>query len=114
MNQPPAFQLYARDWLSGDARMMSHAEKGVFIDLLCFAWLEEGLPADPERLARVVGLSGRDFEKLWPAIAPNFTADDEGRLRNPRQEVYRAELKAFKDERSEAGKRGAAARWGNS
>lgn len=112
MKQPPAFQFYARDWLAGDARPMSLEEKGAFIDLLAFAWLDEGIPDDPRRIAKILGVSPRDFAKIWPAIEPCWEPlQGTTKLVNRKLEDYRAELTAHRQERSESGRKGAEKRW---
>lgn len=114
MAQPPAFQFYARDWLAGNARPMTLEQKGAFIDLLAYAWLEQGIPDDPGQIARILGISKREFHRIWPAIEPSWTPHEESRtLRNARLERYRLELQEHSAERSESGRKGAAARWGN-
>ncbi len=42
MAKPPAFQFYAKDWLSSKTvRAMSFEDRGVYIDLLAMAWDSE-------------------------------------------------------------------------
>ena len=60
----PSFSWYPKDWLSDvKVRVMSHAERAAYMDLLCFCWTEESLPADPTALAQLVGVSSRTFAK---------------------------------------------------
>ncbi len=56
MNKSPAFQWYPKDILSS-ARVqeMSLAEEGAYRRALDFCWLNGSLPADTEKLARVIG-----------------------------------------------------------
>lgn len=54
MNRPPAFQFYANDWLSSTKiSIMTPAEEGAYIRLLCHAWNDPHccLPDDDEQLA---------------------------------------------------------------
>lgn len=58
-NKPPAFQFYAKDWLSSSTvRRMSDADKSLYIDLLAAAWDSEipgTLPLDPHECALAAG-----------------------------------------------------------
>ena len=54
MSKAPAFQFYAGDFLSDlKVASMNMEERGIYITLLAYSWLENGLPADPEKLARL-------------------------------------------------------------
>jgi hypothetical protein len=53
---------------------MTHEQKGVYMDLLSILWIEDGLPSDTGRLARLVGIPRKKFDRLWPGIAPCFRA----------------------------------------
>ena len=111
-DKPPAFQFYARDWLA-DARvqMMTLAQRGAYIHLLAFAWAEDGLPDDPDALARLLGVTREHFDaELWPALEPCWQRRGR-KLRNPRLEEVRSDLETYRQSRSEAGRRGAEARW---
>lgn len=55
-NRCPAFQFYPNDWLSSPhITLMSPAEEGAYIRLLCYAWADPdcSLPDDNETLARL-------------------------------------------------------------
>jgi len=95
MSKDPAFLMYPKDWLSGTAEYMP-AEKGVYIDLLCHQHQKGDLPADIDRLSRMVGLSKDDFIPIWGVISGNFEQMD-NRLVNRK-------LRRLMDERSEKGK----------
>jgi len=103
----PAFQFYPKDYQTdGKVRMMSWEARGVYVDLLCTYWLEGTLPADPKRLANMVGMTPRRFEKLWPQIAPCFEIDGES-LKQKRLIREREKQKAYSEKQSENGKKGA-------
>ena len=81
----PAFQFYPDSWLSSmTIALMTPAEEGAFIRLLCNAWLQPdcGLPDDDNALAELSRL-----RKAWPRsaalIRSKFEAR-EGRLFNLR------------------------------
>lgn len=109
----PAFQFYPSDWL-GDAkvRAMTPEARGAYIDLLCYCWQEQSLPLELPTIARMVSVSASAFKtRLWPQISPCFM-QYHGRFRHRRLDQERAKQAAFHAERSEAGRRGAAHRWG--
>lgn len=112
MAKPPAFQFYARDWLAEDSSGLTYEEKGVHVDLLCFAWLEGGIPADPDRIARLLRMSKREFGRVWQEVGGRWEPGPDDCLINRRQEDYRVELASYKATKSAAGKAGAEARWG--
>lgn len=109
MSRPPAFQLYADDFLGGTADM-SAEEVGAYIRLLCHQWNKGGLPNDPDRLAKMAGLMAAP--SLGYVIA-KFPPCADGQLRNERLERVRAESEAYSKKQSENGKKGAKTRWEN-
>lgn len=77
----PAFLMFSKDWLSGTAEM-SHTEKGVYIDLLCYQHQNNGLPAQVEKIARIAGMSLTDFAPIWNELKPKFQPGENDRLFN--------------------------------
>lgn len=56
MGKAPAFQFYPNDWLSSaHVAMMTPAEEGAYIRLLCYAWSDPdcSIPDDDETLSRL-------------------------------------------------------------
>ncbi len=46
-NKSPAFQFYPKDWLTSDeVTMMSNEERGEYITLLCYDWINNGISED--------------------------------------------------------------------
>lgn len=106
----PAFQFYPNDFISDrHVVVMSMAERGVYITLLCQSW-QHPLPTDVDRLARLCGLPVTAFRKLWPAVRVCFI-EHGGNLIQPRLERERQKQSDYKRDKSEAGKRGAGKRW---
>lgn len=93
-------------------RMMTYEQEGIYRALLDHAWLHGSIPADMTTLVKLLGkgLSARRFAVLWPGIAPCWQPGADGRLVNGRLERERADLMAFRAERSESGRKGAASR----
>src|SRR3972149_4029794 len=111
----PAFSFYPKDILSDEAAAsMTDEELGVYVRLLCHAWLEGSIPADMDRLAKMTRRRRPAFEKLWKAIGPCWRqADDEpGRLVQGRLEQERGKQRSYGAPQSERAKAGAKARRG--
>lgn len=111
---PPAFLLYVKDFLSDDAvSLMTNEQIGAYVLLLCHQWKRpDGLPAAMASLAKLARCTPARFTRvIWPGLAEKFPANESGRLANPKLERVRAEMIAYREGRSEAGRRGAARRW---
>jgi uncharacterized protein YdaU (DUF1376 family) len=104
---PPAFQLYAGDWLSSTLGMPREI-KGLYIDLLCWSWLNGPLPDDPAWRFRMIGGSKIAAAALWKTMRRHWKKTAHGWI-NPRLERQRAIQEAW----SIRGKTAAAARWRN-
>ncbi len=73
MKAAPAFQFYPGDFLQDmNVSLMTLEEKGAYITLLSYAWLEGSIPADHEKLARLCSCSTEDIGRIWPALEPCF------------------------------------------
>lgn len=86
MAKDPAFLFYSKDWIEGTAELLPD-EKGVYIDLLCYQHQRGDLPNDTKRLARMVGMSVDEFEKIWSVIGCKFEANGERTLNRKLSEV---------------------------
>ena len=108
--KPPAYLWYARDALSDTAMLsMTNEVEGIYRRLLDHAWLEDGLPADLDRVAPLcrVGDDRAKFDVIWMQLSPLFPQGPDGRRRNPRQETERKK----QQKRSRARQLAARARW---
>lgn len=114
MNKAPAFQFYAADFLADEKVMlMSIAARGIYITLLAVQWREGSIPVNPLLMAKLCGCDSSAIESHWHEVADCFTVCDfdAARMVNPRLEEQREKLTVFKENRSQAGKMGAKARW---
>jgi uncharacterized protein YdaU (DUF1376 family) len=109
MNKPPAFQFYAKSWLSS-TRVMSVAARGAYMDLLAWSWDNGPLPKADKAKAGIVGVSESQFKRLWSEFSLKWTDTASGFV-NARLEQQRSSLHAFRQSRSENGRKGAAKRW---
>ncbi len=71
MSTVPYFPLYVPDWIS-DTASMSPEAKGLFIDLLCYCWDQEGLSTDLDELAHLVRMDKRKFRRIWREVEHKF------------------------------------------
>ena len=98
--KPPAFQLYADDFIAGTIKF-TDAEIGLYIRLLCAQWSEGSLPDDDVELSSY----GKGKTPL-ARVKSKFQKCDDGRLRNARMEIVRADQDRFRQSRQEAGAAG--------
>lgn len=68
---------------------MRSLEKGVYLECLNHAWLNDGLPADPEDVFLLTTCTPEEFARAWKRVEPCFPTSHDGRRRNPRQEKER-------------------------
>lgn len=101
----PAFDFYPERWLAGVADL-SDLEQIAYLRLLCHQWLKDGLPEDHAALSR---LGGR---KVTSAILEKLPVCEDGKRRNKRLEVIRAEQRARIAKASEKARKMAEGRWG--
>lgn len=106
MHKAPAFQFYADTWLSDfHVRSMSNEARGVYVDLLAFCWLEQGLPDSVELLARALAQDAPTFERLWTEIQPRFYLSD-GLWQHKRLDAEREKQRKFRRSRQLNGRKG--------
>lgn len=112
-DRAPAFQFYPKDFI-GDSRVMqmSLQERGAYISLICFCWDDGWLPADVTKMARLVGATPGQMQKLWPALSDCFKPHptDVGKLIHPRLERELEKQQEFRQRQSQKGKASAANR----
>jgi hypothetical protein len=80
----PAFDFYPERWLAGVAEF-SDSEQLAYLRLLCFQWLQKGLPADLKKLRNMAGRG------VTENLLRKFPVNEDGQRRNPRLETVRAE-----------------------
>ncbi len=106
MKKLPYFPFYYLDWLSSsNVMMMSYEEKGLFIDMLCRCYNDDGLPDDNDKLQRLFKCD----EKVLETVKDMFFSVD-GMLQNEKLEEIKKDQKVFVKNKSRAGKASAKAR----
>ena len=109
-NKSPAFQFYARDFLADmKVQLMSMEQRGMYITLLSYAWIENGIPNDPNKI-KILCNNPANFDEVIADVLDCFKEKD-GRLYNARMESVRSEQLERREKASMAGKKGADARW---
>ena len=121
----PASQFYWGDWLvCQELRAVSLAGRGLWIDMLCYMRQgapighlthRDGRPITPAQLARMVGDSPRVVERLLGELdrAGVPGKADNGAFTSRRMLRDEEEYQRYRAGQAEAGKRGAAERWGS-
>ena len=108
--EPPAYQEYAATMLaSRDFRLMTAAGRGVFITMRYECWANKTLPVEPSALAKILGLDVDDVAAALPVVMPFFAVED-GEIRCPELDRYRAHLEIRHSKQSQGGKASAATR----
>ena len=106
--EAPAFQEYAASLMARtEYREMSLEGRGLLMSLRLECWINERLPSEPSRLAKVLGFGTEQVERALPEVMAFFVADA-GALRCPELDDYRAHIDQRRHKQSEAGKLGAA------
>ena len=83
--------------------LMSPAEFGAYMRLLCHSWIEDGIPyKNKSDLGRLAGVSPQKLEK----IMQKFFIDDQNMVRNYRLEEVRKTVIAKREKRVKAGRLG--------
>ena len=83
--------------------LMSPAEVGAYMRLLCHSWIEDGIPyKNKSDLGRLAGVSPQKLEK----IMQKFFIDDQNMVRNYRLEEVRKTVIAKREKRVKAGRLG--------
>jgi len=119
LNKPPAFQFYAKDWISSKTIQTSTAEQcGWYINLIACAWDSDQpgvLPNDMDKLWKLAHAESREkFESEGVEILAQFPVVRGGKKRHNVKLVQQfAAIKARHESVRVAGERGAKSRWGN-
>ena len=100
------FPFYPADFLVS-TMLMKPDQRGAYITLLCHAWIEDGLEDNEETLCAMSGLKPARLGE----VLKRFARDSDGKLRQPRMERVRDEIKVLRDKRAKAGRKGAEVKW---
>ena len=98
MTEELPMPLLPKDWIAATMHWPD-AERGAYVSLLCFQWVNGYVPRDVSQLARITGSTEARFEQLWQAIGAQFEECADG-LRNKRVEEQRKQALALRDAHS--------------
>jgi hypothetical protein len=105
--KPPAYLEYASTMLADRKfRLMTASERGIFWTMRLESWANETLPAEPSKLAAILGLDAAKVASALPAVMPFFVVEN-GEIRCPEIDKYRAHIEARHLALSASGRRGA-------
>jgi len=106
MKKLPYFPFYYLDWLSSSSvSMMTHEEKGLFIDMLSRCYNDDGLPNDADKLQRLFNC---DIKTLSTVSEMFYSV--EGLLKNKKLDSIIKDQSSMIKDKSKAGKASAKAR----
>lgn len=104
----PAFQCYASNLIAdSNYRLMSVAERAIWISIYLECWCNEKLPSDRHKLAKWLGFSFEDVEKGLSENVLHFFHDDGQSIRCPELDEYRKELDQRRLKQARGGIKGA-------
>jgi len=108
------FPVYVDEALSDERYQgWSCEERGAWFHLILMCYREGSIPASQDVLRRMLHLDAPAMSLVWQAIGDRFAAspDAPDRLTSPRVERERQKALRLMGVRSEAGEKGASARW---
>ena len=100
------FPFFPADFLVS-TMLLKPDQRGAYITLLCHAWIEDGLEDNEELLCQLAGIKPAKMKE----VLKRFARDSDGKLRHPRMERVREDVKALRDKRAKAGRKGAEVKW---
>lgn len=111
----PAFQFYPKDFLSdGKTMMMPNDVLGIYVRLLCFDWVDDGLPDNTDLWRRLVAFEeptddigyGRTWEEVVFWVEHMFVKhpNKAHHVTNPRLQTEREGQAERREKRAEAGR----------
>ncbi len=107
MKPAPAFLCYASNIIADKRyRLMSPAERFVWVSIYLECWPNHALPADPVELAKYLGYPVEDVKAGLTARVLTFFKEVKGELISPELEDYRAVQALRNLKKSEGGKKG--------
>ena len=114
--KPPSFQFYPKDFISDEhVAVMTMNERGIYISLICFCWLQGSIPNDVNTAGRMCGANQKEMRSAWPVVSARFQVDpeDASRLRHKRLDIERVKQNEWRSKSSEGGRNSAAKRQAN-
>jgi uncharacterized protein YdaU (DUF1376 family) len=105
----PYFPFYVRDYqCDAKVRLMNYEQRGMYMELLCFAWYEDPpgtLPGEEEMVGLLLGLSAEVWSENKVRVMGPFELK-EGRYRQKRMLEEAGIAKAKHQAQVEGGRKG--------
>lgn len=106
---PPAFQCYASDWIADEQYILATAtERGVFFSLLNYCWANGNITAEPQQMAKLLGLVTEEAKALGALTKKHFAPlpSDGSRLHCPELERQKKEMNDRRERITDGGRNG--------
>lgn len=104
MNKPPAFQFYPKDFISDiNVSVMNMEERGIYITLLSYCWLEGWLPNASSKLKRMCN-NPSNWKESWKNVKPCFYKNG-NKLYHKRLEKERKKQEEWREKSRLGGKK---------
>jgi uncharacterized protein YdaU (DUF1376 family) len=101
----PAYQRYPKDILANRfIAAMTHEEYGAYDRLCLHLWLEGSLPSDKRELAKILKISPKKFQSLWPAMEKVFKVEGDNII-SPELEDQRLKQAEHRAKSAEGGRK---------
>lgn len=94
----PYYKMYPQDFDCDETvRRLSLSGLGVYVKLLNYSWVNDGLPEKLRDIAQVIGVRWGAFEACWATSCTNWCQHSDKRWRNTRQvaEIQQASQKSL-------------------
>ena len=101
-------RFHHADYIAKTIRL-TPAQRGAHISLVCQYWVDGRLPVADNMLARVVGMSSKEWQQNKAVLRGYFDAD----WRSSEIEAEIADATRLHERRAEAGRKGNGRRWGH-
>jgi uncharacterized phage protein (TIGR02220 family) len=109
VGKPPAFPMYASDFLV-DTAGWSAEQVGIYTRLLLYEWVNGYIPDDLKQIRRIAQCASKGFPSRWFSIGLKFTQVGVGKLQNPRMEAVREDMLKYRETQRIQGIKGVEAR----
>lgn len=115
LGKPPAYQRYAKDFLTG-TMTMSLGARGLYATLLDYQWDAAigtkcgGIPDDVDLIARIASCERVEAEQYFAQIRTKFIKENDGFLRHPKLKKQWREMMRRRKLNQRKGKKGGEAR----
>lgn len=107
-----SYPWYFQDWRDSESRMaMTMEERGLYRELLDYAYKDGSLPADEATLRKIAGATEKEWKRSAPKALARFRkSTEDGRLYHHRVDSVLVEVERWHEQRRNAGIKSAEAK----